>query len=788
MGADNFLGNNFDADSARYDRQNRLNPPDFAPGQGSSDDLFSSSFEQSVSGGDMFSSFSQSSQQNPSIDIFGGAGGGTAGTFNTGNVFNGSTFGQQGQQQTSEVKSDEDKIFDFIINASKGASNFIKDMYSSSKELTPKYWSLYGKNSLYTSLVVSVLGLLIKIFGVSFGLDMIIGGLISGSIGIIFLMFNVEKSKDFSSPYSDESESTNNNSNDEQIQDSNNNFGFDNFDNDNSGEFDNMGFDQAPSDFGNFDDDQDEFGAYDNDEDDDYEDFDFDEASLEPVSADGEDIEKALDEFQVVDRGMYTRQYLYENFVKVLPNLHANFSDVKDYDEDSEVFLSWDESLREAASVSGCKEDDLPDLLELQETLLTIKVTCSRPKSLKTDLLAKELANMYAYKDGEFNDKVYAVADTVGAKCIITIYTGETALVSLKDMYAHIKDDILDSKNYIPVVLGIDQSGKVIWCDFKKIESCIVAGMPRSGKSWLVQAILTQMCAFCSPKELNIYIIDPKDSTSDFKRFTLPHVKKFATRYKSEQGVIVNPNGVDMLTTLSQIVRVEAPRRKKLIGDAKCVNIWDFRKKCPDVDLPLLYVVIDEAVTIAEDMDKDDKKEYQSYMTQLITQFPNLGIRAFLIPHVVKDQIIKKTATDSVKCRISVKGSPDHIESSTGTKPKDFKYKLCNVGDMAVNIPDIKQQTMFIHGVALTDDNEKNADVFDYLRRVWAKLEPDEVSNSVSVNADDEKFNEKLLKSLDDLDDNEDLGLLEDPFVDSKDSYNNSVINESDNDFLQDFR
>ena len=71
----------------------------------------------------------------------------------------------------------------------------------------------------------------------------------------------------------------------------------------------------------------------------------------------------------------------------------------------------------------------------------------------------------------------------------------------------------------MPVVLGINPQGKVIAVDFKKLESILTTGPPRVGKSWFVQAVLTQLCAFVPPSELNIYICDPKEGISDFKAF-----------------------------------------------------------------------------------------------------------------------------------------------------------------------------------------------------------------------------------------------------------------------------
>lgn len=754
MAVNDMMGGNFDADSARYDRLNRTQPAPFAPGQ-------DATFQQT-------DAFAQSAVSNPSNamgDIFSSGvgtspvGGGLADPFNpAGNV--GMNAGgiptspnfQQNQMQMQGQKSAEDRFWDAAVAGSKGAFSFFKEFTSSFKALTPRFYSEYGRHVMWVGLVVGGVGIVLKLFGLSVGFQIAIGGLVSAAFGVVTWGCLTEKAKFYSSMYKDEN-NTMQSMTPQPAQELEPTMDLGGFDA-------SQDFSNPQDDWGGFENNNSSDDVWSNDEDDDYDDYDNDddfEDEIEIAGEDGMNPDDALNSLQDIPVGMYTRQYLFDAFTKVLPTMKPDFAKMTEYDETDDAFLRWDDMLREAAEAAGCKEDYLPELQRLQENLFVIIATCNRPQGFKPEAVANELASIYAFKDGERNESVYATYDTVGMQCIITIYTGGSALVSLKDMYGQVKDEILKGdKYYMPVILGIDQNGKVIWCDFKKIESCIVAGMPRSGKSWLVQAMLTQMCALVSPRELNFYIFDPKAGTSDFKAFVLPHVKKFCSRYKNEQGTIVNPESVGILDTLEEIVRKEAPRRKKLLGDAGVVNIWDFRRKYPDVDLPLLYIIIDEAVTLAEDMEKEEKAAYQSYVTQLITQFPNLGIRAFLIPHVVKDQIIKKTATDSVKCRISVKGSPDHIESSTGTKPRDFKYKLCNVGDMAVNMPDISPKTMFVHGVAITDDNEKNNEVFEYLRRMWVKLDPDCASSEISKNAELSNANKAALDSLsDDLPDDE---------------------------------
>ena len=140
-----------------------------------------------------------------------------------------------------------------------------------------------------------------------------------------------------------------------------------------------------------------------------------------------------------------------------------------------------------------------------------------------------------------------------------------------------------------------------------------------------------------------------------------------------------------------------------------------------------MYVLIDEVITLAERMDKETKDEFNSLLLELVSQLPALGIRIIMIPHVVKDQVLKKSITDLIPCRISVRGDSMHIEKSVGIK--GFKHKLEHQGDMAVRFNN--DEPMFVHSVVLTDSNEKNNELFDFLTRLWLKLEPESYSGSV---------------------------------------------------------
>ena len=816
----------FDADKARYDRMNRLNQPDFAPGQSQMQSTggtnMSDPFANNTGFQDPFANASGGFQDpfanagngnlGGTIDPFantGALGGGLNGGFNdpfaspapTNGGFNdpfggvgmgmggGNGFGG-GQQTPQQPKSTEDAFFDATAKGAKASVGFIKELVSSFGNNTALYWVNFGQKVTWASAVVVVVGIIAKLFGLKVGLNISIGAIFSAIVGVGCWFLPIEQAKQCTSMYKDEDAGATEPDNLQPQPDMMGNDFFGQTSNDDlfgGQSSDDLFGDSNPEDdifsstgsstsFDFSDEDEEEVG-YDDDEDE----IDWNVGASTPKEPVRDmTTEQALATMPQLAAGVYTRQFLYERFSAVLPSVNPNFDKVQVIeDADNDEFLRWGEMLREAGNVTGLNEDNLPELLEVKKNIFTVVLTSDRPKGIKADLVGDELAKIYgfnAYQQGLINEEemhgVYAKVMTVGTRCIFTIYTGKTAMVSLKDMMNREKDFILNTDNFMPVIIGINETGKVIKADLRRIESVVIAGMPRSGKTWLAQAILAQMCAFVPPSELQIYVCDPKGDVSDFKKFYLPHVKKFV----SDDNKIV--------ATLDYVINDLAPRRKKLIGDAGFVNIWDFKKAHPEVKIPsVIYIVMDELVTLAERMDKDTKSHFQKQLITIITQFPNLGIRAFLVPHVIKNDIIAKTATDTIDARISVRGTADHIEQTTGTKPKDFTYKLPNTGDMAVRIPQINQSTFYAHGTILTTSNPENDQLFDYLRQVWAKLEPDEIKGSRADLGAKEVEDKDILANLNNLDD-EPISFDELP---SENSQTSSVFNNINDNGLSSF-
>lgn len=718
-----------DRDNARIDRNQATNPVNVEPGmedfdwgnesESSGGEVNSGPFSQPSSSGDP--SFGGPFGQNPmgngsppgqqvggwgsnvNNGGFGGGGfGGGAGGAPNG-FPSGLPNGLHNTQSPEPKQSTEDKFFEGLKKVTKGFFSFAGEVIKSFKTFDVVTRMMTGKYALNTGLIVAGVGLLLSIFGlgVKAGFPLLIGGLISSGIGLfVFMWF-----------YSDAVSTL---EQEEQSQEQS------------MVDPDQLSSDPLDDGFSFTSDDDDEWNMDDDeDEDDDLSSF----GSSEPIDfsafeeTDSAVLEQSMDtalNSLNSNMGMVTRQYLYENIVSCLMNVNQNFDRVRMIDDSSDEFDAWDSIVQNSAGVfkpNGAELDSVY-LISAKERLFYYQLEINRTKWLKNiDSFVQEIVSICSFNEetGAKDLNMFGVGDAVGNKVYVKIMKGETAMVAIRDAYKNVSEHINNPDNLLPVVLGLDAEGLVVWRDFKEINAILVTGMPRSGKTWFVLSLIAQMSFFMKPSELQFRILDPKERISDFRFMEIPHIRKFVS---SDKGI---------LNELRKIVREEGPRRKKIIGDAGFVNIWDYKKRNPDVDMPLLYVVIDEVITLAERMDKEVKDEFQALLLELVSQLPALGIRIFMIPHIVKDNILKKSITDLIPCRISVRGDVDHIERAVGVK--NFKHKLVHQGDMVVRFNN--DVPMFVHSAVLTTSNEANRELFDFLMKFWLKLDPDSYEGSL---------------------------------------------------------
>lgn len=722
-----------DVDLLRKEREARMNPPEFEIGQGEDDGW--NFFDDDNGGMSMDESAFGGSSQGFG-DSFGGMGGdlGSLG----GSVQGG--FSNTNSHSPQSLTATEDKIIDGAVMVGKHAFNGSKELFNGIhdgiKGNNAFYWTVYGKKVMVVGVVISISGVILSLMGlvsnISRGLDVLIGGLMSLAVGVLIFSLNCDKARELGGM--EKKEST------EPVIYEEEEFSDDVF-----SDIDDDLYEEEYSGWGSddeediFNDEEEEFDPWSSiDEDDCVESVD------EVISSEPVDIDEAIESIREIPAHTQTRQYLFEEYSRVLPVINPAFAKLKSISENSDSFIIFDKVLIDASIQVGTNQDKLPQLLELRENQFIIQLKATRPSGLKEEAIANEIANIYSRDEygAVIHEGVYATTSSVGSSYIINIFKGEDSIISLADTYKEVSDFVLDPNIKKPVVMGVNELGKVWYFDAEKVFSYIISGKPRSGKSWSVVSLVLQLCMYSSPREVQFEVFDVKGTSSDFYSMNehLPHFKKFESV------------GKRILQRLRHITTVEADRRKKILNEHDVIAIADLKNKGVDVEMPYLYVLIDEIVGLIGTFTKDEHAEFKDLMNVLITQMPNLGIRLILVPHRVTNDIVPKTTYTNVGCIACVRTDSKEIASTLDITKKDFPYDLTNSGDMALKTGEVnKGKTVFCHGVAVTSSNESNVGIYKFVGSLWGKLEPEEEKEQV-LNLKKESYKGHDLVGVDSFD------------------------------------
>ena len=722
-----------DVDLLRKEREARMNPPEFEIGQGEDDGW--NFFDDDKGGMSMDESAFGGSSQGFG-DSFGGMGGdlGSLG----GSVQGG--FSNTNSHSPQSLTATEDKIIDGAVMVGKHAFNGSKELFNGIhdgiKGNNAFYWTVYGKKVMVVGVVISISGVILSLMGlvsnISRGLDVLIGGLMSLAVGVLIFSLNCDKAKELGGM--EKKESTEPAIYEEEE-----------FSDDIFSDIDDDLYEEEYSGWGSddeediFNDEEEEFDPWSSIDEDDYV-----ESVDEVISSEPVDIDEAIESIREIPAHTQTRQYLFEEYSRVLPVINPAFAKLKSISENSDSFIIFDKVLIDASIQVGTNQDKLPQLLELRENQFIIQLKATRPSGLKEEAIANEIANIYSRDEygAVIHEGVYATTSSVGSSYIINIFKGEDSIISLADTYKEVSDFVLDPNIKKPVVMGVNELGKVWYFDAEKVFSYIISGKPRSGKSWSVVSLVLQLCMYSSPREVQFEVFDVKGTSSDFYSMNehLPHFKKFESV------------GKRILQRLRHITTVEADRRKKILNEHDVIAIADLKNKGVDVEMPYLYVLIDEIVGLIGTFTKDEHAEFKDLMNVLITQMPNLGIRLILVPHRVTNDIVPKTTYTNVGCIACVRTDSKEIASTLDITKKDFPYDLTNSGDMALKTGEVnKGKTVFCHGVAVTSSNESNVGIYKFVGSLWGKLEPEEEKEQV-LNLKKESYKGHDLVGVDSFD------------------------------------
>jgi S-DNA-T family DNA segregation ATPase FtsK/SpoIIIE len=259
------------------------------------------------------------------------------------------------------------------------------------------------------------------------------------------------------------------------------------------------------------------------------------------------------------------------------------------------------------------------------------------------------------------------------AAMTITVPNKERQEVSfsgtLKNVIAHRKDMEL------PINLGVTSTGDPMVVDLVKIPHLLIAGSTGTGKSVLLNTILTSLLYCRSPKDLELILIDPK-AVELLPYSGLPHVKR-----EPVSGVM---EALALLDTVTQ----EMKRRMAFLYFNKVKNLGELNEKLraagkPEECLPYWVIVIDEI----GDLILNEKKLTTKALAEISSMARAAGIHIIAATQRPSVDVLSGKIKVNFPARIGLR-LPSAADSKT-VFGRSGAEQLLGKGDMFVMHPEM---------------------------------------------------------------------------------------------------
>jgi|GEM_PF-1122373 len=352
-----------------------------------------------------------------------------------------------------------------------------------------------------------------------------------------------------------------------------------------------------------------------------------------------------------------------------------------------------EDAINKALERVGIVKDKKVNVIKVQQGATLKKVTFNLPQGVKYSQIEnakKDIQNELGLNNIsiEQGEKAGTVALGIPKEKRDTVF--------LRD---HI--DTAEFRDYartheLPFFIGVDTTGKPIYEDLARIKHILEAGATGSGKSvWLNQFILTLLLTK-TPKELCLYLIDPKMvELTQFRGF--PHVK----------DVIIEPD--KSLVLLKKLV-VEMNERYKKFAHAGCRNIQQYNRKSSEI-MQYIVVVIDEFADLFM-----TEQDIEVECIKLAQKARACGIHLVLATQRPSVDVIKGLLKAQFPSRIVFAcSSTSDYRTVLDQKPP---FKLLGRGDGVCQLEGVDSLQRF-QGALISTSEEQDLEVIQKIKDEW---------------------------------------------------------------------
>lgn len=269
------------------------------------------------------------------------------------------------------------------------------------------------------------------------------------------------------------------------------------------------------------------------------------------------------------------------------------------------------------------------------------------------------------------------------------------------------------SKSPLSFVIGKDIAGQPVIGDLAKMPHLLVAGQTGSGKSVMINDILTSLLYRNSPSDLKLILVDPKQV--ELKPYDdIPHLLT---------PVITEPE--KCISALKWTV-AEMERRYRALADANRRNIVEYNNLKKEEGMPYIVVVIDELA----DLMMMAARDVEALIVRIAQKARAVGIHLVLATQRPSVDVITGLIKANVPARIAFT-TASQVDSRTIIDQIGAE-KLLGMGDMLFTTSD-KPKPIRVQGAFITDD--ETLKIADFIRMQRPPQYDDEVvSHPVQLN------------------------------------------------------
>jgi S-DNA-T family DNA segregation ATPase FtsK/SpoIIIE len=261
------------------------------------------------------------------------------------------------------------------------------------------------------------------------------------------------------------------------------------------------------------------------------------------------------------------------------------------------------------------------------------------------------------------------------------------------------------AKSPLSIAIGKDISGTAIVSDLAKMPHLLVAGQTGSGKSVMINAILTSLLYRNSPADLKLILVDPKQV--EMKPYDdMPHLLT---------PVITEPE--KCISALKWAV-AEMERRYKALADVNKRNIEEYNNVKKEEGMPYIVIVIDELA----DLMMMAARDVEALIVRIAQKARAVGIHLVLATQRPSVDVITGLIKANVPARIAFT-TASQVDSRTIIDQVGAE-KLLGQGDMLFSTADMPKPKR-VQG-ALIDEPETSK-ITDFIRMQRPPQYDDEV-------------------------------------------------------------